>query len=160
MTENQLREELYAAFKNRAMMYYHLFEELSADVGEARAAAIMKRAIQKRGLAIGRKFAAFGPADLAGLEQAFVSAIPDDGKMFDPEVLRRDDDVLEIQLRRCPLKDAWLEAGLEADKVAKMCDIAAAVDAGTFTGAGFGFSAQTWKPGKAGCCRLKITPGR
>jgi hypothetical protein len=160
MKKEKLREELYAAFKNRAMMVYHIFEELRAEVGDERAEQIMKRAIRKRGLAIGKKFAAFGPADLSALKDAFVAAVPDGGRMFDPEVLACDERHLEIQLRRCPLKDAWKEAGLADEQVARLCDIAAAVDTGTFEGAGFSFSAETWTPGKPGCCRLHIGPGR
>jgi hypothetical protein len=160
MKEEQLREELYAAFKNRAMMYHYIFEELRAEVGDLRAEQILKRAVQKRGLEIGKKFAGFGPDDLAGLRDAFVGAVPDGGKMFDPKVIDCDKDHLEIQLRRCPLKDAWQEAGLSGEQVAKLCDIAAAVDTGTFEGAGFSFSATTWSPGKSGCCRLTITPGK
>lgn len=159
MTEETLREELYAAFKNRAMMYHHIFEALKTEVGEERAERILKQAVRNRGLEIGRKFARFGPADLAGLKEAFVAAVPDEGRMFDPEVLHCDNGRLEIQLRRCPLKDAWQEAGLPAGQVAKLCDIAAAVDTGTFEGAGFRFSARTWRPGQSGCCRLEITPG-
>jgi hypothetical protein len=160
MKEEKLRDELYAAFKNRAMMYYHIFEELRAEIGDERAERIMKRAIRKRGLEIGRKFAPFGPTDLAGLKDAFVSAVPDGGRMFDPEVVGCDENRLEIHLRRCPLKDAWQEAGLDDTQVAKLCDIAAAVDTGTFEGAGFCFAAETWRPGQSGCCRLHITPGR
>ncbi len=160
MTEEALRNELYAAFKNRAMMYHHIFEELRAEIGDERAERIMKTAIRKRGLEIGRKFASFGPADLAGLRDAFVAGVPDGGEMFDPEVLACDEGRLEIQLRRCPLKDAWQEAGLDDGQVAKLCDIAAAVDGGTFEGAGFSFSAKTWTPGRSGCCRLHITPGK
>ena len=160
MTEETLREELYAAFKNRAMMVYHIFEELKAEVGEEQAERILKRAVRRRGVQIGQKFARFSPADLAGLKEAFVAAVPDNGEMFDPEVLKCDRDTLEIQLRRCPLKDAWQEAGLSEDQVAKLCGIAAAVDTGTFEGAGFCFSVRTWQPGQPGCCRLKITPGR
>jgi len=48
--------------------------------------------------------------------------------MFDPDVLRCDAEALEIKMRRCPLKDAWLEAGLGDQQTAKMCNIAAVVD--------------------------------
>jgi hypothetical protein len=41
-----------------------------------------------------------------------------------------------------------------------MCEIAASVDLGTFEGAGFVFSAETWTPGQQGCCLLKIKPGK
>jgi hypothetical protein len=63
-------------------------------------------------------------------------------------------------MRSCPLKEAYQEAGLSDQEIARMCDIAAEVDYGTFEGAGFQFSAETWKPGREGCCLLKIKPGK
>ncbi len=41
----------------------------------------------------------------------------------------------------------------------KLCHIAGRVDNGTFEGAGFVFSADTWRPGEGGCCYLHIRPG-
>ena len=41
-----------------------------------------------------------------------------------------------------------------------MCSIAGRVDNGTFEGAGFTFSADTWQPGRSGCCHLHIRPGK
>lgn len=139
-------------------MYWHLFKALQKDVGDQKAAAIMKSGIYNRGLDIGVQFKKFSPADLEGLKNAFLAFIPDEGKMFDPEVLRCDGEALEIKMHRCPLKDAWHYAGLNDNELAGMCDIAASVDKGTFEGAGFSFSAETWTRGQQGCCRLKITP--
>jgi hypothetical protein len=158
MTEDNLRKQLYGSFKNRAMMYYHIFNELHKEIGEKKAVEIMKRGIYKRGLEIGRRFNKFAPTDLEGLKNAFLAFVPDEGRMFDPDVLRCDAEALEIKMRRCPLKDAWLEAGLSDQQTARMCDIAAVVDNGTFEGAGFAFTAETWNPGQDGCCLLKIKP--
>jgi hypothetical protein len=85
--------------------------------------------------------------------------MPDDGKMFEPELLRCDSEAIKIKMRRCPLKEAWQEAGLSDPEISEMCNIAALVDKGTFEGAGFKFSCETWKPGQIGCCRLHIRPG-
>jgi hypothetical protein len=41
-----------------------------------------------------------------------------------------------------------------------MLDIASAIDRGLFTGAGFHFSVDTWKPGRTGCCRLNVKPNK
>ncbi len=60
----------------------------------------------------------------------------------------------------CPLRDAWQEAGLSDKDTAKICSIAAAVDIGTFEGAGFEFSAETWKPEFGKCCHMHIRPGK
>ena len=160
MSEEVLREQLYGAYKNRGMMYYHIFQELRQEVGEEKAAEIIKRGIYRRGLKIGKKYEKFGPTDLEGLKDAFLAGSADQGKMFQPVVLRCDQNGLDIQMRSCPLREAYQEAGLREEEIAKMCDIAAAVDYGTFEGAGFQFSAETWKPGQEGCCLLKIKPGK
>ncbi|HEV8587176.1 MAG TPA: hypothetical protein VGT02_19615 [Methylomirabilota bacterium] len=115
--EERLRTELYAAFKNRALMYWHVFDELRRSLGEPQATGLLARAIEARGREIGRTFARYGPADLAGLRDAFVGFVPDEGRMFDR------------------------------------------VDNGTFEAAGFVFSADTWQPGRDGCCHLHIRPG-
>lgn len=160
MGEQDLREQLYASFKNRAMMYYHIFEELRKEVGDEKATEIMKRGIYNRGLEIGKKYEEYGPANLEGLKDAFLTSSADRGKMFQPEVLYCDADRLEIKMRSCPLKEAWQEAGLSDQETARMCHIAAVVDEGIFEGAGFQFSGETWRSGREGCCRLQIRPGK
>jgi hypothetical protein len=156
----RLRRDLYAAFKNRALMYWHVFDELRKALGEPQATALMARAIEARGREIGRQFSRYGPADLAGLRDAFVGGVPDDGRMFAPRVDRCDATALDITLQRCPLKEAWQEAGVADADIAALCRIAGRVDNGTFEAAGFEFSADTWQPGRDGCCHLHVRPGR
>jgi hypothetical protein len=155
----RLRGELYAAFKNRALMYWHVFDELRKALGESQAGTLMARAIEARGREIGRQFTRYAPADLAGLRDAFVGGVPDAGRMFAPRVERCDAAALDITLQRCPLKEAWQEAGLAETDIATLCRIAGRVDNGTFEAAGFQFSADTWRPGRDGCCHLHIRPG-
>ena len=158
--EDELRRQLYDSFKNRAMLYWLIFEEMRAEVGEEKVEQVMSRAIYRRGRQNGEKYARFGPADLTGPKQAFLGGIPDGGRMFSPEVLADQPDRLDIKFHRCPLREAWQEAGLPDEDVAKICRIAARVDNGTFEAAGFEFSADTWKPGGEGCCYLHIRPGK
>lgn len=159
MSEESLREQLYDSFKNRAMIYYRMYEELRRAMGEAQAEELMKRAIYQRGAEKGQKLTRFAPHDLAGLQQAFLGGIPDDGRMFAPEILRSDAEALDIKFHRCPLRDAWQEAGLPDELIATLCRIAAHIDNGTFESAGFAFTADTWQPGGEGCCLLHIRPG-
>jgi hypothetical protein len=160
MSEEALREQLYESFKNRAHLYYLIFNELRAELGAEKAEELMKRAIYKRGAQKGKKYAPFAPDNLQGLKTAFLGGIPDDGNMFQPEVIRSDAEGLDIKFHGCPLRDAWIEAGLPDEEVATMCRIAARIDNGTFESAGFGFSADTWQPDGEGCCYLHIRPGR
>lgn len=156
---DELRAQLRNAIKARALVYAAVHDELEAELGAAQAEAIMKRAIRKRGLAIGAQFARFGPRDIEGLRAAFIAFIPDGGRVFAPEVTRCDAGGLDIRFHACPLKDAWLEAGMAPEKVARLCSIAGVVDDGTFEAAGFAFHADTWRPGGEGCCFLHIRPG-
>jgi hypothetical protein len=157
MSEESLRRQLYDSFKNRARIYYLIFDELRNELGAERAEAVLKRAVYRRGVEIGSsKFARFAPCDLAGLEAAFLDGIPDQGRMFQPEVLQSGAEAIDIKFHACPLREAWQEAGLADEEVAALCRIAARVDNGTFEGAGFGFFADTWQPGGEGCCCLHI----
>lgn len=88
MSEEMLRAQLYDSFKNRAMLYYLIFDELRSELGPEKAEEIMKRAVYKRGAEKGAKYAQFAPSDLEGLKQSFLSGIADDGRMFEPEVIR------------------------------------------------------------------------
>jgi hypothetical protein len=154
--ESGLRQQLRDAFKARALVYLAVYEELAAELGTGRAEELLKRAIYKRGLAIGKRFAQFSPGDFQALRDAFIAFVPDNGRLFDPEVRRCDGEGLDIKLRACPLKEAWQEAGLDDAKVETLCRIAGVIDVGTFDAAGFSLEPATWKPGESGCCLLRI----
>jgi hypothetical protein len=161
MSDETLRRQLYESFKNRARIYYLIFDELRAELGAERAETVLKRAIYRRGQEIGTaKYGQFAPGNLDGLKRAFLDGIPDGGRMFQPEVLRSDAGAIDIKFHACPLREAWQESGLSEDDMATLCRIAARIDNGTFEGAGFHFSADTWQPGGEGCCLLHIRPGR
>ena len=159
MANQVTRDDLVNAIKTRALFYYAFYKEFSAEIGAERTAEIMKRAVFKRGLEVGKKFKAFAPNDFEGLKTAFLNGVPDPEGTFNPQVHSCGEEGLDITLRSCPLKTAWQEAGLSDEEVVIMTDIAGAVDKGTFEGAGFSFDADTWQPGRDGCCRLCIRPG-
>ena len=160
MSEEQLREQLYDAFKHRAILYYLIYDELRQEVGAERAEAILGRAIYRRGAERGRqKYARFGPSNLPGLQAAFLGGLADGGRMFQPELLKSGPQELDIKFHACPLRDAWQDYGLKPEEVATLCRIAARIDNGTFEAAGFRFWADTWQPGGEGCCCLHVRPG-
>jgi len=155
-----MRELLVAAMKARALFYHAFYQEFAAEFGAAKTEEVMKRATYKRGLEIGQRFAQFAPNDMEGLKSAFLDNVPDPQATFNPNVERCDAQGLDIQLQSCPLKAAWQEAGLTDAEVATMCRIAGQVDNGTFEGAGFTFTADTWQSGRSGCCHLHVRPGK
>jgi L-2-amino-thiazoline-4-carboxylic acid hydrolase len=101
----------------------------------------MQAAIYRRGLAIGQRFAEFGPSDLERLRDACLEFAPDQGRLFQPEV-RCDAGGLDIKFHACPLKEAWRPAGFPPEKIATLCRIAGVVDDGTFEAAGFNLFAR------------------
>lgn len=159
MSEAKSRAELVAAFVNRAMTYWHVFDELRTELGEERAVAIMKRAIYRRGVDLAPHYAGFAPGRVKACGEAFVAGLPDGGSLFAPDVRRCDDGGVDIKFGRCPLKEAWQAAGVGDRDLETLCAIAGRIDNGIFETAGFKLDSETWKPGDAGCCFLHIRPG-
>jgi hypothetical protein len=131
------RAETRAAFENRAVLYAYLFEELESSMGRESAVETMKRAIYRRGLDVGRKYAAAAQSgDLEAVGRIFVDGSPCEGAMFEPGVEELADGRLVLRMNACPLVAAWRSLGLPDSEIDTLCEIAAAVDEGTFEGAG------------------------
>jgi hypothetical protein len=155
---DRLSRELEAAFRNRADLYRLLLDELTTEIGAETAEAVLIRAIEKRGREVAAlAFAEFGPNDAREIGEAFLSVSPDDGRMY-PTDVERSDRSIAFQVRRCPLKDAWVEAGVGEDKLATLCRIAGAFDRGLFEATGIRFENVTWTPGHGiGCCYIRLS---
>jgi hypothetical protein len=154
-----LVRELDDAFRNRALVTWEIYRELRAELGAERAAAIVGRALERRGAAAGAALFARLPARTpAAVADAFLAVSPDGGRLFPHEVRHDADGAVHIKVTRCPLKDAWVAAGLGGDELATICRIAGRFDTGCFGAAGIGFAADTWTPGSAGCCHLHLLP--
>ena len=131
------RAETRAAFENRAYMYAYIYEELVTALGKDAAVALMKRAIYRRGLEVGRKYrAAAEKADLIEVGRIFCDGSPCAGGMFEPGIEETSEGRIVLRMTACPLVEAWQRIGLPADEIDTLCEIAAAVDEGTFEGAG------------------------
>jgi len=131
------RAETRAAFENRALIYAAIFDELSWEIGDERAADIMKRAIRARGHEVGKKYrAAARRGDLDEVGRIFCEGSPCAGELFTPGVQEHSDGRIVLRMASCPLRDAWLEEDRSSDEIDKLCEIAAAIDEGTFEAAG------------------------
>ena len=118
----------------------------------------MIRAIEQRGKEVAAAaFASFGANDAPAIGEAFLAVSPDGGLMY-PTDVERGDDRIAFRVKRCPLKDAWVEAGVGDEKLATLCRIAGAFDRGLFEATGVHFDNVTWTPGHgSGCCHIALT---
>lgn len=155
---DMLSRELDSAFRNRADLYRLFLDELEAAVGLEEAEALMVRAIEKRGREVAASaFAGFGPNDARAIGEAFLAVSPDGGSMYPTEV-ERDDTRIAFRVKRCPLKDAWVAAGVGDERLAVLCRIAGAFDRGLFEPSGVRFENVTWQPGHGSdCCHIRLT---
>lgn len=150
MALERSRAETRAAFENRALMYFHLFEVLAEELGDERAVELMKRAIYRRGLEVGRKYRPAGEAgDLDEVGRIFCGGSPCQGALFEPGVDSRGEDVVVLRMTACPLVETWRAAGASPKEIDTLCQIAAAVDEGTFEGAGLDSCSSTGSASRA-----------
>ena len=107
----------------------------------------MIRAIEQRGKEVAAAaFASFGANDAPAIGEAFLAVSPDGGLMY-PTDVERGDDRIAFRVKRCPLKDAWVEAGVGDERLATLCRVAVAFDRGLFEATGVRFDNITWTPG-------------
>ena len=148
------RAETRASYANRGLIYAYLYEELSDELGEGRAADLMKHAIHRRGLEIGRKYRpAVHSGDLAEVGRIFCETSACGGELFQPAVEEESEGRIVLKMTACPLLDAWREAGFGPEECDHLCEIAAAVDEGTFESAGLEltFLERRGMPGAEAC---------
>jgi hypothetical protein len=152
---NNLWIALVESNKSRARVYLEYYRAIERRFGQAVAIQICKEAIYSWGRGLAAGLQAHAPDDFEGLARSFAFA-PDSGAMFQPRIDRCDKEGLDVQFETCPLKSAWLDAGMGESEVALFCQMASAADHGTLEAAGFSVSIDTWQPGKTGCCTLRI----
>ncbi len=151
----QLQGALADANRARAILYMAFLRALDRRVGRAQAIDIMREAIRDWGGHLGEGLRKHAPCGFEGLRRDFAFP-PDDGRMFSPSVASCDATGLDVQFMTCPLKEAWQDSGLAADEIALLCSMASEADIGTLERAGFAVAIESWKPGREGCCCLRI----
>jgi len=152
----KLARELREAFAGRALLYDSIDRELTAEIGADRAAEVLGRAIERRGREVAAAmFVDIDRNDPQAVAERFLATSPDGGTMY-PTVVDRADGAVTIAVQRCPLQEAWRAAGASPQRVARLCRIAGRFDTGLFGATGVTFSAETWAPGREGCCRIRL----
>lgn len=153
-----LSRELDAAFRNRADLYRLIYEEMEAEHGPDAAEDMLTRAVERRGREVAAAaFSSFGPNQARAIGEAFLAVSPDGGNMY-PTDVERGERHIAFRVKRCPLKDAWVVAGVGEERLTTLCRIAGAFDRGLFEATGIRFENTTWSPGHGdGCCHIRLT---
>lgn len=157
----RLARELEAAFAARARVYWHVYATLREELGAAEAERLLSLAIERFGADAGaRLFAGVPPVPMDVVSRFLSVASPDWGRLFPHELTRTADGALTVRVLRCPLKQAWIADGRSDADIETLCRIAGRADHGVFGQAGCGFAAETWRPGREGCCVLSFGEAR
>ena len=154
---NQNLAILVNELKNRARIYVCIYRELSKEVGREKAVAILKKALYERGKEKGVQLAArIGKPNLHELAAVFMEGKAD-MDAFEHEMVAEYLDHIVLRLNRCPLVEAWKEAGLSPEEQKIMCDIAYQVDFGKFETAGYKLAFTCRIADACKSCDMKVT---
>jgi hypothetical protein len=152
-----LRRDVFSATVNRGLVYTALLGEMRKQLGVARANEIFKRAIYDHGVKMSNFLEP--PSSIEEFKEWLLDFLPDGGAMHEPEVLRCDEEGLDVKLHRCPLKEGWRLLNLSEDEVADMCRHADSFDHGFF-GSIFEYSMDLWTEHADDSCILHFRPKR
>jgi len=133
MTVDEAKQEIKSANKMRAILYHYLLDETEQAVGAEKAAEIFRKATHRRGRDIQKMYGdCLTGCDFREVARKFVAISAAEGTLFTPAVESADDDRAVVTMKTCPLVEAWKEMGLSGDRIARLCDVASAIDHGTF----------------------------
>jgi L-2-amino-thiazoline-4-carboxylic acid hydrolase len=150
-TVEKLRNDLFMALANRALIYTAILKELRAELGEEKASGVLHRALYSHGMNMAHLLQY--PKDLNGFRDWLLGFLPDGGAMHQPEVVSCDEKEFVVRLHRCPLKEAWRMAGLSREEVEDMCAHADRFDHGFF-GSVFDYTMDSWSKQPDDACVL------
>lgn len=156
MIKNDTISLHYSAVRDRGRIYLAVFRELSARYGEDETVSVMRAASRAHGLEVGASLAHLSPDDFQGMLQAYFLG-PDEGATYAPKVRELSETCLDVQMMTCPLKDGWLDMGCSEEEVCTLLRCATAFDEAVYETAGFSYELEPWAPGRAGCCRTRLS---
>ncbi len=124
------------ATKFRGRAYYYFYDEMAKAFGEDRAAEVYSKAIYRLGIDKSNSFKKESGKSAMALADDFVGN--ETGRnVFAQTILSADENEATIEMKNCPLVEAWKEMNLTDEMISRLCDLAYQVDYGTVEGLGF-----------------------
>ena len=130
-------EMVALATRQRAAVYAHLFLVLRRELGGERAVELMSKAIWNYGAEKSKRNYSeeAQKGDLERAAREFASPDPVKQHQFAPRIVSLEPGEAVLAMSGCPLVDEWRLMGLPEQDVETLCEIAHAVDFGTWEGA-------------------------
>jgi hypothetical protein len=133
MDISDAKKEILEAHKLRADMYHYLLEEMERAFGEEKAREAFKKATHRKGRDVQKHYQeSLASGDFHGLARHFVEASASEGELFSPSVETSDSEKAVLTMASCPLVAAWKELDLSPGRIQALCEVASAIDFGTF----------------------------
>ena len=146
-------EKLRAAHRKRAEYMYFIYQEMCADLDQAQAEKIMRRALAKAGAYYGKQMADIQtPADFIAMIEG-----GNPPEIFGRQVLQKTDQVGAFSIGHCPLVDAWQRMELSREEVDLLCDIAMDTDRGAVVANGMNLEVKQCLTRGDAVCELEVT---
>ena len=155
----KLVKDVRNAIRDRAVIYYYIYEALKEEVGKKKAVKIMKDSVYRRGEDHAADYVNSGePINIASLADKFVKYSPARGKIFHPYIKEITLKTTDLVMGKCPLVEAWRKMGLDNEEVELLCDIANQIDYGKYEKLGYSLKIkETIAKGNL-CCLLQVSP--
>ncbi len=110
--EARLEREVEDAFRGRAHAYRLFLEVATERHGAEEAEAMLTEAVLRRGAEVAGPLFAGCAVTPEAIGRRFLSVSPVDGTLY-PHDVETADGAFTIRVHACPLKAAWLDAGLD-----------------------------------------------
>ncbi|MDQ7821267.1 MAG: L-2-amino-thiazoline-4-carboxylic acid hydrolase [Candidatus Eremiobacteraeota bacterium] len=157
MNIDAAKKEIREAHKLRAVMYHYLLEEMERAFGAEEAREVFKKATFRKGRDVRKQYEDFlTRGDFHGLARHFVKASAAEGELFSPAIESADGEKAVLTMAGCPLVEAWKELGLAPPRIKVLCEVAAAIDYGTFESEKTSLSFSSRIGAGDPCCRLTV----
>jgi hypothetical protein len=154
LIDNEKTNAIRAAIQHRATWMAFMFLEMEKAGCDAE--KITRAAVKKTGLIHGEGFKqkCKNPEDIRDFKEVFLT---EDGiNNFEMDIKSLDENQLYVEFNYCALVEAWLKLGVDAEKIALLCDIAMDGDRGIAEAMGLGFELTDTIAKGCETCKVKF----
>jgi hypothetical protein len=140
LTIARLQKELYAAHSYRAAMYMNTYKELKKEFGRTKGKEVFERIMDVQAQYLSKRFPLPEVKSIDELKTILLEGT----KRHSSELVMASDNVIEIKLPRCELKDTFKESDMSIEESAWLCRLAERVVEFRCKDRGFSYTSEIW----------------